>query len=792
MKAKVRFVIAAVVLGLLMVGPFGLTALLLFLDSKDAEREAFAQFLLPRLPLGGFMTVLGFIGGVILLRSLFQQYVHGLSRMAETLRLMLGANRNFRVEPDGPPEVRELARAANDLAQQRNELLDDVEAQIRQAKATVEEEKNRLAALMSELAMGVVVCNLDGRILLYNSRARLQFKALAQGPTSMSGGALIGLGRSIFSILERGQITHSLENIQQRLRRGSAEPTANFITATRGGALLRCQMAPVLRTGAESSAVGVAQGASLDNPPDPRAALHSGPAPAAQSSALRNPASAPLSGKGGDEVRQAAPGQQERTTALPGDELQVTGYVLTIENITRNFEREAERDQALQALTDGNRAALGNIRAAVETLLDSPEMEADFRERFMRVISDEASTMSARLDATMNRFADSLKTRWPLEDVLAVDILSAAARRIEDRLKLPIKHEEQDASLWMRVDSFSLIQAITFLASRLQDHYEIRELRLRLAADARMVFVDLSWSGPTVSSETLYTWELEPMNVGSETSPLTLRDVVERHGGEIWYQRDKAAHRAFFRFVLPAAATPDAPVVDQAQHLHSDSRPEYYDFDLFAARDAEGANIDLDRKLTELAYSVFDTETTGLQPSQGDEIIQMGAVRIVNNRLLRQEIFDQLVDPGIPLKPEGIPIHGITEAMVNGQPRLDVVLPAFHEFCHETVLVAHNAAFDMRFFQLKEDSLGVRFTQPVLDTLLLSAVIHPNQESHKLELIAERLGINVIGRHTALGDAFVTGEVFLKMVPLLADMGIHTLRQALEASQKTYFARIQY
>ncbi len=148
--------------------------------------------------------------------------------------------------------------------------------------------------------------------------------------------------------------------------------------------------------------------------------------------------------------------------------------------------------------------------------------------------------------------------------------------------------------------------------------------------------------------------------------------------------------------------------------------------------------------------------------------------------------------PGIRLKPEGIPIHGITEAMVKGQPSIDVVLPAFHEFCAETVLVAHNAAFDMRFFQFKEDSLGVRFTQPVLDTLLLSAVIHPNQESHKLEMIAERLGINVIGRHTALGDAFVTGEVFLKMIPLLADMGIVTLRQALEAAQKTYFARIKY
>ena len=760
MNAKTRFVLAAVALGLLMTGPFLLTVGILWADISAEERAGFLVAMDRWLPIGGLITIVTLFLGVQLLRALFQQYVHGLLRMAETLRLMLGANRNFRVAIEGPPEVRELAHAANDLAQQRDELLDDVEAQIRHAKATVEEEKNRLAALMSELAQGVVVCNLDGRILLYNSRARLQFKALAQGPTSMSGGALIGLGRSIFSILERGQITHSLENIQQRLRKGSAEPTANFITTTRGGALLRCQMAPVLGSAERAEKEGI--------PPSPPA------------------------GQGGDGASsQAAPAQELIASPL-GAELQVTGYVLTIENITRNFEREAERDQVLQTLTAGNRAALGNIRAAVETLLDSPEMEADFRERFMRVISDEASAMSTRLDATMNRFADSLKTRWPLEDVLAIDILAAAARRIEDRLKLPIKHEEQESNLWMRVDSFSLIQAITFLAARLQDHYEIRELRLRLAADGKMVFVDLIWSGTTVSSETLYMWELEPMNVGNETSPLTLRDVVDRHGGEIWYQREKTAHRAFFRIVLPAAATPDAPVADQAQHLHSDSRPEYYDFDLFGARDAEGAGVDIERKLSELAYTVFDTETTGLEPSNGDEIIQMGAVRVVNNRLLRQEIFDQLVDPGIPLKPAGIPIHGITEAMVAGQPRLDVVLPAFHEFCHETVLVAHNAAFDMRFFQLKEESLGVKFTQPVLDTLLLSAVIHPNQESHKLELIAERLGINVIGRHTALGDAFVTGEVFLKMIPLLADMGIVTLRQALDAAQKTYFARIQY
>jgi DNA polymerase-3 subunit epsilon len=130
--------------------------------------------------------------------------------------------------------------------------------------------------------------------------------------------------------------------------------------------------------------------------------------------------------------------------------------------------------------------------------------------------------------------------------------------------------------------------------------------------------------------------------------------------------------------------------------------------------------------------------------------------------------------------------------MVQGQPRIGQVLPTFHAYAHDTVLVAHNAAFDMKFLQLKEASTGLRFDQPVLDTLLLSAVIHPNQASHRLEAIAERMNITVLGRHTALGDAMVTAEVFLRMVPLLAEMGIHTLGQAREAAQKTYYARLKY
>ena len=719
MKAKHRFILALVVLGLLMTGPFVVTSLLVWLDMKEAERGVLTELLLSRLPVGTIMTLFGFVIGVLVLHKLFKQYVEGLLRMAETLRLMLGANRNFRVTIEGPPEVQQLAQAANDLAQQRDALMDDVDSQIARAKASVEEEKNRLAALMSELAQAVVVCNLDGRILLYNNRARLQFKALSQGPTSVAGGALIGLGRSIFSILEKSQVEHSREVIHQRLTNGKTA-IANFITTTRGGQLLRVQMVPVLA--------------------------------------------------GAGEAREAS----------------MSGYVLTVENITRSIEEEERRDQALHTLTQGSRSSIGNIRAAVANLLDYPDMEQELRERFLRVIDDEVAKRSVVIDQTMSQFSDAIKTRWPLEDVLGIDIVAAAQRRIDDKLKLPTKTEEMDDNLWIKADSFSLVFAIVSLASKLQDHYEPRELRFRLTSSGKLAYLDLIWAGPAMSSETFYTWEMESMQIGVESSPLTLRDVIDRHGGEIWYEREKAAHRAFFRFVLPVAI-PEAEQVVEERHVTG--RPEYYDFDLFKFEDK---SIDLDRKLSELTYTVFDTETTGLEPSNGDEIIQIGAARIVNNRLLRQETFNQIVDPEIPLKPESIPIHGITEDMVRGQPNIDVVLPAFHEFCEDTVLIAHNAAFDMRFLQLKEDRTSIRFTQPVLDTLLLSAVVHPNQESHKLDVILERLGITIGTRHNALEDALATGEVFLKLVKLLEDMGIVTVRQALEAAEKTYFARVKY
>ncbi len=719
MKLRFGFLLALAAVCLLIVGTVLAVAAALWLDLPAGERVVLAELLSPRSGLVVLVLLAACCAAGWSLKWSFQVHVAPPLKMTEELRLMLTANRSLRLGAYGVGAHGELSAAINALADQRDALESDVLAQIQLAKASVEEEKNRLAALMSELSQSVVVCNQDGRILLYNNRARREFQALTQ--EGGAAGALIGLGRSIFAVVERDLITHALDGLQRQLEKEGQTPGTNFVTATHAGQLVRVQMAPVLST---------------------------------------------------EEAGRRSVG----------------GYVLLLDNITQTVELESRRDQILQQLTEGSRASLANIRAAVETLLEYADIEAGQRQRFLQIISDEVRDMGGRLDQTLERYADSLKARWPLEEMLGTDLVAAAQRRIEARLQIATRVDALDPELWLKVDSYSLIQAMGYLASRLKESFNVRLLVFRLARAGRLAHLDIVWSGLAVSTETLSSWELEPMNLSGEDSPLTLRDVMDRHGGELWFQRISATQQAYFRLLIPVAAPQDA--APAPVFLRGGSRPEYYDFDLFLRRDQDHG-LD-ERLLTDLSYTVFDTETTGLDPSAGDEIIQLGAVRIVNGRLLRHEGFDQLVDPRRPLSPAATAIHGITGDMLVGAPGIEKVLPGFYQFAEETVLVAHNAAFDMRFLQLKEEATGIRFTQPVLDTLLLSAVIHPNQASHKLEAIALRCGVSLVGRHTALGDAIVTGEIFLKMIPLLNAMGIFTLHQALVAAKQTYYARIEY
>ncbi|HEX9278200.1 MAG TPA: exonuclease domain-containing protein [Casimicrobiaceae bacterium] len=648
-------------------------------------------------------VLLAACGGIV--AWMFKRYVTAPHALAEQTRVVLAANPGHRVDAAGAPELSALAAEINRLAGAYHSVQTDMEAKIAESGSRLEEERNRLAAVMSDLSQGVLLCNAEGRILLYNEQARALFSSAA---------APIGLGRSVFGLLDREEMVHALDKLQYALDQGVESPSTRFITAVAARGLVRVQMTPFLAAGGR-----------------------------------------------------------------------IGGVVLALEDVTRFIGQELQRRRLLQALAAGVRAPAASIRATAENMVSFPEMDAAQRQRFAQIIAEESLILSRTLNEALSEYAGAIKASMALEDMRAADLITVAQPRIGALLR--VQAAEVDENLWLRVDSFALVQSLGYLAWRLREELAVDAVRLRARARQGFAELDLVWTGRPVSSDVLSSWESQPMQVGAEQTPLTLKDVLERHGGEIWHQRNEASGDSSLRFLLPLGEAAPQPL---RRRLPEESRPEYYDFDLFQ-RAGTQREFD-DQPLDELTYTVFDTETTGLEPSAGDEIISLGAVRIVNGRLLKHEVFEQLVNPQRPLNRESSRIHGIDARLLVSQPTLGEVLPDFHRFCEGSVLVAHNAAFDMRFLELKEATTGIRFDQPVLDTLLLSAAVHPSLQDHRLEAIAERLGIRVIGRHTALGDALLTGEILLKLIPLLAESGIATLKQAREASQRTYHARLRY
>jgi len=182
--------------------------------------------------------------------------------------------------------------------------------------------------------------------------------------------------------------------------------------------------------------------------------------------------------------------------------------------------------------------------------------------------------------------------------------------------------------------------------------------------------------------------------------------------------------------------------------------------------------------LADLPVTVLDTETTGLDVLVV-RIVSVGAVRLHGARLYRSAALDRLVRPGIPIPARSIAVHGITDAMVADAEDFPSVFARLRPLIEGTVLVGHNLPFDVAMMHRECGLAGLAWPGPPgLDTLLLAAALDPDMHDHSLDGLAERFGVDVRGRHTALGDALMTAEIYTRMLPRLADAGVTTLGRA--------------
>ncbi|MEM6679516.1 MAG: 3'-5' exonuclease [Pseudomonadota bacterium] len=628
------------------------------------------------------------------------------------------------------------AQVASELARARS----GASGMVQDAVVAVEAERAELAAVLRDLREAVVLCNPDDAILLYNREAQ---RLLSPGAGSAD---TLGLDRPLFALLTEAPVRHALERLRRRFESGRYlthrdHLSVAVVTSTRDGS----------RT--------------LDG----RLAL-----------------------------------------VLDAAETDVAGYALTLRDATAAIAGETARDRLLADGLTRLRRPAANLGAAAELMAHDADMDTQDRTRFAGILGEEARKLAGEIDALAAEH-DALRPRGAaMNDVSTAAIAACLRDRCSREEETPeivdgagVAEAPEAPPLWMHCDSHGVVELLAHLSNRLR---AAGAGTITLAAEGAPTGprLDLEHDGAPVGEAVLEAWLTEPLaihptlggppvpagvstdlsaEVQAETggaplaaAGLTGADVLAHHRSALWSE-PAGAGRARLRLPMPPA------VEDHASGPAAmPERPEFYDFSL---RTAVPAPERADARLDRLTFVVFDTETTGLFPTAGDAIVQIGAVRVVNARVLGGETFEQLVDPGRRIPAAATRVHGITDEMVAGQPGPGPVLRAFHDYCAGAVLVAHNAPFDMAFLARAEGASGRRFDNAVLDTVLLSALLFGQAADHRLDALAERFALDFEdgGRHTALSDARVTAHVLAAMIPALETMGVTRLDDAITRSE---------
>ena len=163
-------------------------------------------------------------------------------------------------------------------------------------------------------------------------------------------------------------------------------------------------------------------------------------------------------------------------------------------------------------------------------------------------------------------------------------------------------------------------------------------------------------------------------------------------------------------------------------------------------------------------YVALDVETTGFSPQNGDRVIEIGAVAIESQSIIAE--FSSLIDVDKRIPWQVQQVHGITNEMLSGEPRPDEVLPEFYKFIAGSILVAHNASFDIGFLRHEFALLGMSLNNRFLCTLKMSRKQYPHLPNHKLETVSRYLlekSCEQMHMHRALDDAKLAGLIWIEM-----------------------------
>ena len=162
-------------------------------------------------------------------------------------------------------------------------------------------------------------------------------------------------------------------------------------------------------------------------------------------------------------------------------------------------------------------------------------------------------------------------------------------------------------------------------------------------------------------------------------------------------------------------------------------------------------------------FVVFDIETTGLHYTEGDKITEIGAVRIVDGKIVDK--FQTLINPGVKISQEITDLTGITDEMVKDAPPFEKVIPDFFKYVDGSIVIAHNIEFDYKFVKYMAKESGYVFKNPGIDTFAFSKEVVKGLKNYKLNTICAHFGIDFL-HHRAYSDAYATAKMFIELISI--------------------------
>lgn len=178
-----------------------------------------------------------------------------------------------------------------------------------------------------------------------------------------------------------------------------------------------------------------------------------------------------------------------------------------------------------------------------------------------------------------------------------------------------------------------------------------------------------------------------------------------------------------------------------------------------------------DKELSQ-TFVVFDLETTGFS-NKNDKITEIGAVKVKNFEIVDR--FNELINPEKDISYKVQELTGITNDLIKDKPTIEEILPKFMEFVGDSVLVAHNAEFDIGFINQKCKEMDIEFKNKSVDTLMLARILLPHLKRFKLNNLTKELGVALYNHHRAVDDAAATAQIFIKFLDMLQKKGAKKL-----------------